>query len=111
MTVACGALLGTGVTLPVDEASEVLEDAASAVLSGVGPSVVLSGVVASVDSGVEDSVESFEGVGVGVATADVVVSLTPQTCSTSKVKGMFLPSQFLVCRLRASRHCQNKILD
>lgn len=105
MTVACGALLGTGVTLAVDEALEALEDEAS---SGVEPLVVLSGVVALLlVSEVEDLVESLAAVGVAVGkTEDEVVSLMPQTCSTSKVNGMFLPAQFEVWRLRASRYCQ-----
>lgn len=103
MTVACGALLGKGVTIAVDEASEVLEDEAS---SGVEPLMVLSGVEAlEVLPGAVDLVESLAAVGVAVGkTDDDVVSLMPQTCSTSKVNGMFLPAQFEVWRLRASRY-------
>lgn len=105
MTVACGALLGTGVTLSVDEASEALEDEAS---SGVEPLVVLSAVEALlVVSEVEDLVESLAAVGVTDCTIeDEVVSLMPQTSSTSKVNGMFLSAQFEVWRLRASRYYQ-----
>ena len=112
MTAACGALLGRGVALPDDEASDVPEDEASevpvdeasAVLSGVESSVALPVVVALV--------ESLVPVGVAVGTEeDEVVSVTLQTFSTSKVNGKFLSAQFLDWRFSESRYCQNRGLD
>lgn len=113
MTAACGALLGRGVALPEDEASDVPEgeasdvpkDEASAVLSGVEPVVVLPVAVALV--------ESLVPVGVEVGTTeDVVVSVMPHTFSTSKVNGMFLSTpQASDWRFRESRYCQNRGLD
>lgn len=82
--------------------------AASLVVPGVEALVVPSGVVPlAVVSGVEEALEESlvavpVGAGVDVAAGVLVVKVTPQTASTSKVNGRPLPSQASDWRLRES---------
>jgi hypothetical protein len=92
----CMPLLVVGAALPAEVVSEAPAEDASVVVSGVGA------VETKVDV-VKDSLESLTAVeetlkGTVKETAEeVVVSLIPQTFSTSKVNSMFLASHSSVC--------------
>lgn len=104
IALVCMPLLVVGAALPAEVVSEALAEDASVVVSGVGA------VETKVDV-VEDSsellvtVDETVEVGVEEGAEDEVLSLMPQTFSTSKVNSMFLASHSSVCLWIESTTC------